>query len=140
MEIQKKKSGDMVWDIVIVALSAALCGAPKTMFHVCGVKPDGSWMLCHWTSEAVMGVSVVLAVLAVIRFFCAPHVKLGINISMALLTGLTALLPGHLLPLCKMATMPCQVLFRPAVLLLSIFLLIVLVIDIIRQKRKDKVS
>ncbi|MFC2469757.1 MAG: DUF4418 family protein, partial [Negativicutes bacterium] len=110
MEIQKKKSGDMLWDIVIVALSAALCGAPKTMFHVCGMKPDGSWMLCHWTSEAVMGVSAVLAVLAVIRFFCAPRVKLGINISMALLTGLTALLPGHLLPLCKMATMPCQVL------------------------------
>lgn len=140
MEDEKKKQ-KMDWmDIVIAVLSLAIALAPKTVFHTCGVKPDGSWMLCHWTGEAVVGAGVVLACLAGIRFFASPPMKQGIDISMLLLTVLTALLPGHILPLCKMATMPCHVLFQPAVHFVAGFLSVALAVDIFRQKKKDKAS
>ena len=138
MENEKKKRKIDLLDIVIVGLSLAIALAPKTVFHTCGVKPDGSWMLCHWTGEAVVGAGVVLACLAGVRFLAPPPMKQGIDISMLLLTVLTALLPGHLLPLCKMATMPCHVLFQPAVLFIAVFLALALAADIFWQRKKDK--
>lgn len=138
MENEKKKRKIGLLDIVIAGLSLAIALAPKTVFYTCGVKPDGSWMLCHWTGEAVVGAGVVLACLAGIRFFASPSMKQGIDISMLLLTVLTTLLPGHLLPLCKMATMPCHVLFQPAVIFIAVFLALALAADIFWQRKKDK--
>ena len=140
MEQEKKKRKSDLLDIVIAVLSLALCLAPKTVFHTCGARPDGSWMLCHWTGEAVVGAGVVLACLAGIRFFVSSSVKQGIDISMLLLTVLTALLPGHLLPRCKIATMPCHVLFQPAVILIAGFLAVALAADILWRRKKDKAS
>lgn len=140
MEQEKKKRKIDLLDIVIAVLSLALCLAPKTVFHTCGARPDGSWMLCHWTGEAVVGAGIVLACLAGIRFFVSSSVKQGIDISMLLLTVLTALLPGHLLPLCKIATMPCHVLFQPAVILIAGFLAVALAADILWRRKKDKAS
>ena len=138
MENEKKKRKIGLLDIVIAGLSLAIALAPKTVFHTCGVKPDGSWMLCHWTGEAVVGAGVVLTCLAGVRFFASPSMKQGIDISMLLLTVLTALFPGHLLPLCKMATMPCHVLFQPAVIFIAVFLALALAADIFWQRKKDK--
>lgn len=139
-DMEKKKGKNGLLDMVIAGVSLALCLAPKTVFHTCGVKPDGSWMMCHWTGEAVLGAGVVLTCLSGIRFFASPPMKQGIDISMLLLTVLTALLPGHLLPLCKMATMPCHVLFQPAVIFLAVFLALALAADIALQRKKEKDS
>ena len=136
--MEKKKGKIGLLDMVIAGLSLAICLAPKTAFHPCGAKPDGSFMLCHWTGEAVVGAGVVLVCLAGIRFFSSPPMRQGIDISMLLLTVLTALFPGHILPLCKMTTMPCHVLFQPAVIFIAVCLAAALVADIFRQKKEGR--
>lgn len=135
-ERNNKKRRPGVLDIVIAVLSCSLCAAPQFVFRTCGMKPDGGWMLCHWTGQAVTAIGAVVFLLSVVRFFAPSQVKWGISLSLALLAILAALLPVQVLPLCGMASMPCHTLFEPAVRLISVLLFSAVVGDMIWQRGK----
>lgn len=109
------------------------------IFPACGPKDDGTFMMCHWAGQAVFGMGIVLTVISVIvLIFGSGKAAAGASLSAAALAVLTALTPEILIPLCKMPTMQCHTLMRPAVIVLSALIAAAAVVDaVIILKRKD---
>ena len=134
-----KKTG-VILDVVSLVLSAVLCFGTKFAFHACAPKEDGSWMACHWAEQAVFGIGIVLLILSVIMTFCFKdgHTKSGIAVSMAVLSGFTAILPNHLIKICMMADMRCHSVMKPAVLVTGILLCIVSVVGCVMHRKEEQ--
>ena len=118
------------FDVILLALSAALLLGVLTVFAPCGAKEDGGWMTCHWAGNAVAGAAAVLTALAVMRIFAKDgKVRLGLSAAMIPTALLAALLPGRLIPLCMMPSMRCRAVMSPAVMVLSVLIIAAAVID-----------
>ncbi len=103
--------------LFVLALLLAL-GTPF-LFHACGPKEDGSYMLCHWAQQAITGTAVVL-VLTYGYLWVAKEkpVKRAILILSIPTILLTMLLPGTLIHMCMSMEMRCQSVMRPSVLVI----------------------
>lgn len=87
---------------------------PQTLFKACGPKENGSWMLCHWTTQAELGVGLLIAASGVLLLlFSSRKVRLGLSIATALAGILVILFPTILIGGCAMKTMTCQRLTFP---------------------------
>lgn len=110
---------------LITGIGAILFGllisiGPKTIFKVCAAKPDGTWMKCHWTVQADLGVGLLIAALGVLLLiFSSESTRLGLSIAIALAGILVLLFPTALIGGCSVATMNCQRITFPALELLG---------------------
>ena len=78
-------------------------------------------MSCLWASRAVMGTGAVTAILAIVRIFETDEgERRGLSLSCALLGFLMAAFPGLIISLCADASMHCNAVMRPFVLVMGI--------------------
>jgi len=130
---QNRSTG--ITDIVIFLLSILLLAGPQFIFPACGPKADGSWMICHQPQVIVTGIGAVLTFSGVLRLFCSSKYKRLLSLLTLVMAVVAMVMPGHVFPLCRLATMPCHAVFKPAVLFLGILLVLAAGLDLIIQRR-----
>ena len=132
-----KKFNIGVSDIVLAAVSVIFIAGIFSFLGACGPKADGSWMMCHWAGQIEKGLSIVLAVISLARLFVKnSKVKLGLSLSIIPVAVFAALVPAHIIHLCMMKTMRCHTIMHPAVVVISVVLIVAAVIDSIIQSKK----
>ena len=102
--------------IIILALSLVAALGSQTFLGAC-VHEDGSFGACHWACRAILGEGGLLAVLSLLAL-AMKRERAGIYLAMAPASLLGLLTPGALIALCKMPTMRCRMLTRPATMIL----------------------
>jgi hypothetical protein len=126
--------------VIMTALSLLLTIGVILIFPACGPKEDGSWMMCHWAGQAIFGMGIALTVISAIALiFGGGKAAAGASLSAAVLAVLTAITPEILIPLCKMPTMQCHTMMRPAVIVVSALIAVTAAVNaVIILKRKDE--
>ncbi|MBQ8941074.1 MAG: DUF4418 family protein [Firmicutes bacterium] len=125
-------------DIILPILSALLALGAVFLFHACPAKEDGSFMSCHWAQETVFGLGCVMTVISGLHAGAdSRRMKTGISLSMIPVEIYTALVPGCVVKLCAMKNMRCHTAMRPAVVIISILLLITSAVDIYIGSKRE---
>ncbi len=120
------KKISLILDAVLCVLSALLCFGTKYLFHACPPKEDGSWMACHWAEQTVFGLGLVLLILSLVMT-CAikdQKVKSGIALSLEGIAAMALVTPNYLIHLCMMTDMRCHAVMKPAVMIISIIIIL----------------
>ena len=123
-----------IWSLLLLLLAAAAAVGSVTFLGPC-VHADGSEAPCAAAGKAVLADGIVLAALALLLLFVkAPKARtvLFILAAAAALAGI--LLPGTLLPICKMDTMHCRMVMRPAMIILFALSLLLSVCGLAAEK------
>ena len=116
----KRSLKTLVFDIVLLLLSAGLTVGVKTVFSACEKKPDGTWMACHWAEQAVMALGCAMTVMALVNIVLnKTDLKRGIVLAMIPAALITAFVPNTLIKLCMMTDMHCHSVMKPAVIIIS---------------------
>ena len=107
----------------VLLLSILIAIGSQSFLGAC-VHEDGSFGACHWAARAVLALGAVQAVMALMALVM-PQQRQGLY--MGLLPGSVAglLTPGTLIDICKMNTMRCRMVMRPALLVLFALTLVV---------------
>lgn len=115
------KNKNNIVGVALLVLGLLLSAGTARLFPVCGPKENGAWMKCHWSSQAIIGVGVVLVVLAA-AYLLSPRrlVRSGISLAVLPIGLLAAAIPNGLIGLCGNAEMQCRATTQPAVTILSI--------------------
>lgn len=124
-EMEKKSTKNRIVDIIIevliLLLSAALCVGVKLIFHACGQTDEGKWMACHWAEQAVAALGGSMTLTAVMLLCMRKSaVKLGLSLALIPQAAAAALIPNTLINLCMMETMRCHTTMKPAVIVISV--------------------
>lgn len=137
--MNKKRFNVGPCDFAMLFVSAFLCIGINSFFKTCGPKADGSWMTCHWAGQALKAFSLVLFIISLMHFCISePKIKQGISVAVIPVALFSAIIPGGYIKLCMAQTMRCHSITRPAVIVLSVLLIISAVIDIICQRSKAR--
>jgi len=108
-------------------LAAVLTVGVKTVFGPCGVHEDGTYSPCHAASNTVALLGLVLLLAGLLLTFLKNRtMRLVLGIAGSAAALICAFVPGHLMPLCSMATMRCVTVMKPAVFVLGILLAVLL--------------
>ncbi len=105
--------------ILLLVFAAVMAVGSVTVLGPC-VHPDGSTGPCADTGKALLIDGCVMAILAILIMLVN---KRGIRMTLfaaalcAAVTGI--LLPGVIMPLCKMDTMHCRAVMQPSMIILS---------------------
>ena len=105
--------------ILLLVFAAVMAVGSVTVLGPC-VHPDGSAGPCADTGKALLIDGCVMAILAILIMLVN---KRGIRMTLfaaalcAAVTGI--LLPGVIMPLCKMDTMHCRAVMQPSMIILS---------------------
>ena len=105
--------------ILLLIFAAVIAVGSVTVLGPC-VHPDGSAGPCADTGKALLIDGCVMAILAILIMLVN---KRGIRMTLfaaalcAAVTGI--LLPGVIMPLCKMDTMHCRAVMQPSMIILS---------------------
>lgn len=135
MKHSEKRAG--MTDFLLLLLTILFPAGLVTVFKGCPAGEDGSWMSCHWAEMAVLGISCVLLICAVIHLFVPDcGVKSGIDAAMIPMAALSVFLPKNLIRLCMMADMRCHVYMRPFAAVLSALILCTAFVDLLLNRRK----
>ena len=122
--------------IIILALSLVAALGSQTFLGAC-VHEDGSFGACHWACRAILGEGGLLAVLSLLAL-AMKRERAGIYLAMAPASLLGLLTPGALIALCKMPTMRCRMLTRPAMMILFGIMLIVSLVGALLSRREER--
>ena len=133
----KEKRLDIM-DFVLLAFPVLLFVGILTFFKPCGPTEDGGWMHCHWAGQTVTVLAAALLVLGVLRLFLRPVARIGIDVSVVVISAAALFVPGRLIPLCMMPQMRCRAVMTPCVTVLSILMIVVAAVDIALKRRKQK--
>lgn len=126
-------------DIFMLIPGILLSVGVKTVFHPCGMHEDGSFGSCHWAGEAVFGIGIVLLIIGILHLIMSrPAGKMGLSLATIPLALLAALLPKNLIRLCMMASMHCNAVMRPAVLIIGILSALLATADVFYQNRQSR--
>ncbi len=107
-----------VFPVILTVLALIIVVGSVTFLGPC-VHEDGSEAPCTGAGQAVMVDGILLAVLGILLLFVKfpkARVILFVVAALAALAGI--LLPGTLLPICKMDTMHCRMIMQPAMIIL----------------------
>lgn len=108
---------------IIAGLLIAL--GPQFIFPLCDQKEDGSWMKCHWMSQAEIGVGAMIGVLGIAVLLAAsPRIRLGLSIGIATAGALALAIPTVLVGGCGMATMSCRSMTIPCLIVISVLVIV----------------
>ena len=130
----RKPKAAQIAGIVLTVLTALLVMGLLTFAGPCPPHGDGLTSSCTWAWRVMLGASVVLAILSVVRIFETDEgERRGLSLGAALVGAFIAAVPGGLVDLCMNATMQCNVLMRPYALCLGIAIFLVGSIDLTRR-------
>lgn len=107
-----------VLTVILLALAVIIAVGSVTVLGPC-VHEDGSEAPCTGTGRAILADGILLAVLSVFLLFIkAPKMRLILFMITAVAALAGILMPGTLLPVCKMDTMHCRMVMQPAIIIL----------------------
>lgn len=96
--------------------------APTVLFPVCESEMK---MSCYYTKQAEIGVGILIIALGIVSvLFSSSKVRLGISIAQFFNAILVLAFPLKLTGLCKMSEMACRAGTLPALIVISVLLLI----------------
>ena len=137
MDMKRSKKA-LVFDIILLVLSAVLTIGVKTVFSACEKKPDGMWMSCHWAEQAVFALGIALSAMAVVNIVLnKTDLKRGIALAMVPTALITVFVPNVFIDLCMMKDMHCHEVMRPAVIIISAVIAVAACIYAIIVREKD---
>ena len=109
----------MIPACIILVLALAAAAGSVSFLGPC-VHEDGTFGACHWAGQALLGTSVLMAVLSLTALvYQDAGPRRGLFLAMIFTAVLGILIPGTLIGLCGMATMRCRALMRPAMTILN---------------------
>lgn len=107
-----------VLTVILLVLAVIIAVGSVTVLGPC-VHEDGSEAPCTGTGRAILADGILLAVLSVFLLFIkAPKMRLILFMITAVAALAGVLMPGTLLPVCKMDTMHCRMVMQPAIIIL----------------------
>lgn len=109
--------------LIVLVLSMLIAIGSQSFLGAC-VHEDGSFGACHWAARAVLALGAVQAVMALMALVM-PQQRQGLYMSLLPVSVAGLLTPGTLIDICKMNTMRCRMLMRPAMLVLFALTLVV---------------
>lgn len=125
--------------IVVIVLGALIALIPSVIFPVCKdmiqlTNGKALYMRCHWTAMAELLMGVLIAIDGVLIIaFKKFETRLALNI-MLFPFGLTALLiPTTVIGMCETITMPCRIGTKPALIVVSVIIMILAIGNIVTQ-------
>jgi hypothetical protein len=107
--------------VILLVISLAIAIGSQSFLSPC-VHEDGSFGVCHWAGQALLGLGCVLGVLAVLSLL-SRSARFGVYLSALPLCVLGILTPGTLIGLCAMDAMRCRMVMKPAMLVLCVLAL-----------------
>lgn len=114
----------IITGIYFALLGALISAGPQSIFKVCEPTSD-KVMKCLWTATAEIGVGIVIVLLGIFLLALkSSQARLGVSISVAFMGILAALFPTVLIGVCPKVTMRCHMLTLPALLVLSVFIVL----------------
>lgn len=102
--------------LIVLVLSMLIAIGSQSFLGAC-VHEDGSFGACHWAARAVLALGAVQAVMALMALVM-PQQRQGLYMGLLPVSVAGLLTPGTLIDICKMNTMRCRMLMRPAMLVL----------------------
>ena len=102
--------------VILLVISLVIAIGSQSFLSPC-VHEDGSFGVCHWAGQALLGLGCVLGVLAVLSLL-SRSARFGVYLSALPLCVLGILTPGTLIGLCHMSTMRCRMAMQPAMIIL----------------------
>jgi len=121
---------------LLVFLLGALIAVGSVSFLGPCVHEDGSFGVCHWAGQAMLGIGILLAAESLFALLCGDRrMRQGILIPMFFTSCLGSLIPGTLIDLCHMATMRCRALMQPAMIILFSLSALISLIGFFAEKR-----
>ena len=102
--------------VILLVISLVIAIGSQSFLSPC-VHEDGSFGVCHWAGQALLGLGCVLGVLAVLSLL-SRSTRFGVYLSALPLCVLGILIPGTLIGLCHMSTMRCRMVMQPAMIIL----------------------
>ncbi len=107
--------------LIPAAVGLLLAVGAMTVFSACGPKEDGTWMKCHQAQIAVAVCGIALAVLfALTAVVKSKTAVMLLNVAALVISVIAFLIPGILMPMCMMKTMPCYTAMQPFVRIMAI--------------------
>ena len=135
--MKNKKLNIGVSDIVLTVIAAVFLIGICTVFKPCGPKEDGGYMTCHWAGQAITGLSAVLLVISVMHMFIPDEkIKQGLSLAVIPVALLAAIIPGRVISLCMMDMMRCRAVMKPAVMIISVLMILAACFDLVMRGRK----
>ncbi len=129
-----KKSNILAVIILILSIVAAI--GSQTILGAC-VHEDGSVGACHWACRAMLGEGALLAALSLLAL-AMKRERTGLYLAMVPASLLGLLTPGTLIAICKMPTMRCRMVSRPAMMILFGAMLIAALVGWLLSRRGEK--
>ena len=121
----------IITGIIFVVLGGLIALGPQHLFKTCETM-NGQIPKCFWSARTEIGIGALIALSGILQLvFKSAQARLGINILIALTGILAALIPTVLIGVCDMPTMKCRILTLPALLVLSILVVLASVINAI---------
>ena len=117
---------------LIFVLALAVAVGSQTFLSPC-VHEDGSFGSCHWAGQALLGVGLLLAALALLSW-----VRTDVYLAILPAALLGCLTPGTLIPLCKMSAMRCRSVMQPAMILLCAVIALLALIGYAVNRKSNK--
>ena len=135
-----KKDKSFITGIALFTEALLLTIGTRTFLSPCKEpKEDGSWMYCHYAGTVVFGLAVVMFIMSVLFLLeKSSEAKKGTALSMLPCAVLAVLIPQRVIPLCMMENMRCHTVFKPAVRILGILILIPAVVSIVLLRDPEK--
>ena len=121
--------------LIVLVLSLVIAIGSQTFLGTC-VHEDGGFGACHWASRAVLALGAVQAVIALLAL-AFPTQKQGLYLAMLPVSVAGLLTPGTLIDICKMNTMRCRMVMRPAMLVLFALTLVVALVGCLMARGRN---
>jgi hypothetical protein len=102
--------------LIVLVLSLVIAIGSQTFLGAC-VHEDGGFGACRWASRAVMALGAAQAVIALLAL-ALPKYRPGLYLAALPVSVAGLLTPGTLIDICRMNTMRCRMVMRPAMLVL----------------------
>ena len=129
-----------VFPVILTVLALIIAVGSVTFLGPC-VHEDGSEAPCSGATRAIMADGILLAVLGVLLLLVkSPTARVILFAAAAVAAFAGILLPGTLLPICKMDTMHCRMVMQPAMIILFAASLLASVGGIAAAKKKKRES
>jgi hypothetical protein len=117
----------------VIALGLLVSLGPQFLFKACApvagpldAHGSGTWMKCHWSVQAELGIGGLIAALGIaILLFRSRETRLGLFVGVFFASIVALFVPHALIGGCGMETMPCRALTFPAITVLAVLLVAV---------------
>lgn len=156
----------LVSGIVFLALGLLIALGPQTIFPVCRITDSGeevtktaseknkdmsehnmgnmkgtTSMKCHWTARAELGVGLLIAFEGfLLTLFDSRQTRFGLNAAIGLSGILSLLFPTILTGVCGSTRMDCRSLTLPALVIISVSVIVCSVMNGINLYKKDRIG